>query len=98
MAARLGGDEFLMLIKTQDAKRKFNKANEVVLSLGKTYNVESIDLHLAASVGITTYPFDRSTADVLISHADEAMYDAKHNGGNGIRFFVRGTTVFKVEA
>jgi len=97
MAARLGGDEFLMLIKTQDAKSVFNRANEVVLSLGKTYNVESIELHLAASVGITTYPFDRSTADVLISHADEAMYDAKHNGGNGIRFFVPGTTVFTVE-
>jgi diguanylate cyclase len=97
MAARLGGDEFLMLIKAVDAKSVFNRANEIVLSLGKTYNVESVELHLAASVGITTYPFDRSTADVLISHADEAMYDAKHNGGNGIRFFVPGTTVFTVE-
>jgi len=97
IAARLGGDEFLLLIKTEDAKSVFNRANEVVLSLGKTYNVDSVELHLAASVGITTYPFDRSTADVLISHADEAMYDAKHNGGNGIRFFVPGTTVFTIE-
>jgi diguanylate cyclase len=97
IAARLGGDEFLMLIETQDSKSLLNRANEVVLSLGKTYNIESVELHLAASVGITTYPFDRSTADVLISHADEAMYDAKHNGGNGIRFFVPGTTVFTVE-
>jgi EAL domain-containing protein (putative c-di-GMP-specific phosphodiesterase class I) len=52
---------------------------------------------LAASVGITTYPFDRSAADVLISHADEAMYEAKRAGGNGYRFFVPGTTVFTVE-
>jgi diguanylate cyclase (GGDEF)-like protein len=96
MAARLGGDEFLMLIKTNDARSVINRANEVVLSLGKTYNIEAVELHLAASVGITTYPFDRSAADVLISHADEAMYDAKHNGGNGIRFFVPGTTVFTV--
>lgn len=97
MAARLGGDEFLMLIKTEDAKSVFHRANEIVLSLGKTYNVESVELHLAGSVGITTYPFDRSAADVLISHADEAMYDAKHHGGNGIRFFMPGTTVFTVE-
>jgi diguanylate cyclase len=97
MAARLGGDEFLMLIKTQDAKSVIHRAHEIVLSLSKTYNIESVELHLAASVGITTYPFDRSTADVLISHADEAMYDAKHSGGNGIRFFVPGTTVFTVE-
>jgi diguanylate cyclase (GGDEF)-like protein len=97
MAARLGGDEFLMLIKTKDARSVINRANEIVLSLGKTYNIESVELHLAASVGITTYPFDRSAADVLISHADEAMFDAKHSGGNGIRFFVPGTTVFTVE-
>lgn len=97
MAARLGGDEFLMLIRTKDARSVIYRANEIVLSLGKTYNIESVELHLAASVGITTYPFDRSTADVLISHADEAMYDAKHSGGNGIQFFVPGTTVFTVE-
>jgi len=97
IAARLGGDEFLILIKTEDAGSVSNRANEVVLSLGKTYYVESVELHLAASVGITTYPFDRSTADVLISHADEAMYDAKHCGGNGIRFFLPGTTVFTLE-
>ena len=97
IAARLGGDEFLMLIRTKDARSVINRAHEVVLALGKTYNVESVELHLAASVGITTYPFDSSPADVLISHADEAMYDAKHSGGNGIRFFVPGTTVFTVE-
>ena len=97
IAARLGGDEFLMLIRTKDARSVINRAHEVVLALGKTYNVETVELHLAASVGITTYPFDRSPADVLISHADEAMYEAKHNGGNGIRFFVPGTTVFTVE-
>jgi diguanylate cyclase len=97
MAARLGGDEFLMLIKTKDARSVLNRANEIVVSLRKTYNIESVELHLAASVGITTYPFDRSSADVLVSHADEAMYEAKHNGGNGIRFFLPGTTVFTVE-
>ena len=96
MAARLGGDEFLLLIKTEDARSVFNRANEVLLSLAKTYNAESVELHLAASIGITTYPFDRSMPDVLISHADEAMHDAKQNGGNGIRFFLPGTTVFTV--
>jgi diguanylate cyclase (GGDEF)-like protein len=97
MAARLGGDEFLMLIKAKDARGVISRANEIVLSLRKTYIIESVELHLAASVGITTYPFDRSSADVLISHADEAMYEAKHNGGNGIRVFLPGTTVFTLE-
>jgi diguanylate cyclase (GGDEF)-like protein len=97
IAARLGGDEFLVLAHAADAKSVIRTANQIVQRLSRAYNIESVELHLAASVGITTYPFDRSAADVLISHADEAMYEAKHGGGNGFRFFVPGTTVFTRE-
>jgi diguanylate cyclase (GGDEF)-like protein len=97
MAARLGGDEFLMLVRGSDIKMLTRRASDIIESLSRTYLINSVELHLAASVGITTYPFDRSAADVLISHADEAMYEAKHAGGNGYRFFVPGTTVFTVE-
>jgi diguanylate cyclase (GGDEF)-like protein len=93
-AARLGGDEFLVLAQVAETRRVAQIANEIVMRLGETYRVGSLELYLGASVGVTTYPFDNSEADVLISHADEAMYDIKHGGGNGIRFFVPGTSVF----
>jgi diguanylate cyclase (GGDEF)-like protein len=93
-AARLGGDEFLVLAQVAETRQVAQIANQIVRRLGETYRVGSLELYLGASVGVTTYPFDNSEADVLISHADEAMYDIKHGGGNGIRFFVPGTSVF----
>jgi diguanylate cyclase len=97
MAARLGGDEFLVLAQVAETKDVAQIADQIVHRLSETYTVGSVEVHLAASVGITTFPFDNSVADVLISHADEAMYEAKRCGGNGIRFFVPGTTVFTRE-
>lgn len=97
VVARLGADEFLVLARAFDTRSVIQMAHKIVRRLSEIYNVDSVDLHLAASVGITTYPFDRSAPDVLISHADEAMYEAKHEGGNGFRFFMPGTTAFTKE-
>src|SRR5277367_2018069 len=97
IAARLGADEFLVFAQTTDTNSVIQMANQIVQRLGQPYNIESVELNLAASVGITTYPFDNSAPDVLISHADEAMHDIKHDGGNGFRFFLPGTTVFTME-
>jgi diguanylate cyclase (GGDEF)-like protein len=95
--ARLGGDGFLVMVRAEDTTAVIRTTNAVVQSLSRAFNIESMELHLSASIGVTTYPFDRCKADALISHADEAMYEAKHRGGNGYRFFVPGTTVFTKE-
>jgi diguanylate cyclase (GGDEF)-like protein len=97
IVARLGGDEFLVLAQVAETKSVLRIAGHIVERLCQPYSIESVVLHLAASVGITTYPFDDSTPEVLISHADEAMHEAKRHGGNGFRFFVPGTTVFTLE-
>jgi diguanylate cyclase len=96
-AARMGADEFLVMVQAIDTLGIIRAANRIVERLRETYRVQSVDLHLAASVGITTYPFDHSVAYVLLSHADEAMYEAKSRGGNGFQFFVPGTTVFTMQ-
>jgi diguanylate cyclase (GGDEF)-like protein len=97
MVARLGGDGFLAMVRSHDTQEIIQTAGRIVQSLARVYQVDTLELHLTASVGATTYPFDSSEAEVLISHADEAMYQAKHSGGNGFRFFVPGTTIFTRE-
>jgi diguanylate cyclase (GGDEF)-like protein len=94
IAARLGGDEFLVLAQVEETKQVVIIANRIVRRLAESFRIEALELYLGASVGITTYPFDNSEAEVLISHADEAMYGIKHGGGNGIHLFVPGTSVF----
>jgi diguanylate cyclase len=95
--ARLGGDEFLVLAQVAEGKSIVRIGNQIVERISRKYMIGAIELHLAASVGITTYPFDHSVPNVLISHADEAMHEIKREGGNAFRFFVPGTTVFTME-
>jgi diguanylate cyclase len=97
ITARLGGDEFLVLARVAEGKSIVRITNQIVERISRTYMIGAIELHLAASVGITTYPFDNSVPNALISHADEAMHEIKREGGNGYRFFVPGTTVFTME-
>ncbi len=97
VAGRLGGDAFLVYAQVSEIKDVAQLASRLLQRLGDTYRAGSLELHLAASIGITTFPFDNSEPEVLISHADEAMYEVKHDGGNGFGFFVPGTTVFTME-
>ena len=51
------------------------------------HRIEQQDLHLAASIGVVTYPDDGTDAETLLKHADLAMYRAKDSGRNTYRFF-----------
>jgi len=95
-AARLGGDEFLVLARVEQAKDVARLGEQIVRAVSRVYSAGPLELYLAASVGITTYPFDNATPEVLIAHADEAMYEIKRDGGHGYRFFVPGTTIYTI--
>jgi diguanylate cyclase (GGDEF)-like protein len=97
LPARMGGDEFLVMLMAADTKDIVQIAHRIVARLAQTYLLDSMELHLSASVGLTIYPYDNSPPAVLISHADEAMYEVKHNGGNGLQCFVPGTTLYTRE-
>ncbi|HMK84958.1 MAG TPA: bifunctional diguanylate cyclase/phosphodiesterase [Steroidobacteraceae bacterium] len=97
IAARLHGDEFLLFAQFDDIKEVTGVASTIVERVSKTYTIASVELYLAASIGITTYPFDNSAPEVLISHADEAMHGIKQNGGHGFRFFVPGTPPLTID-
>jgi diguanylate cyclase (GGDEF)-like protein len=96
-AARLGGDEFLVLVQASDVQSVRRAAQDVIQRLSEPYYLGSVEIHLTASAGVTTFPFDGARPSALVSHADEAMYDAKNRGGNGLQFFVPGTTIFSPE-
>ncbi|MGA2342852.1 MAG: EAL domain-containing protein, partial [Steroidobacteraceae bacterium] len=95
--ARLGGDEFLLLARLEMANDVARLGEQIVQAVSRIYAAGPLELYLAASVGITTHPFDNSTPEVLISHADEAMYEIKRDGGHGYRFFVPGTTIYTID-
>jgi diguanylate cyclase (GGDEF)-like protein/PAS domain S-box-containing protein len=86
--SRQGGDEFVILLAevNQPADAAFT-AEKILLALSMPHHIDQQELHLAASIGIVTYPNDGMEAKTLLSHADLAMYRAKDSGRNTYQFF-----------
>lgn len=95
--ARFGGDEFLLVLDEDDRTEIARIAARIMHSLGEPVSIDSVELHTAASIGVSIFPADGTDPDTLIAHADEAMYSAKRAGGNGVKFFTQGMSRFTQE-
>jgi diguanylate cyclase (GGDEF)-like protein/PAS domain S-box-containing protein len=91
--ARLGGDEFVLLLEEEtDAQHAAVVANKLIELFSKPMLIGEHELVVTASIGITLYPNDGDDPDMLIRHADRAMYEAKQEGRNTYRFFTQALT------
>lgn len=81
--ARLGGDEFALLLCDLPSVDEYSKTLDRVLELIELpFTIFNRTLCISASIGYTVYPADNNPPDILLRHADHAMYQAKINGGN----------------
>ncbi|MCE9687130.1 EAL domain-containing protein [Shewanella sp. AS16] len=86
--ARLGGDEFAVIAHgMRDHDSAGLIAHKIQQVLSKPFALGELRLHMTASIGIALYPNDSDTTEGLMSHADQALYLAKHSGRNTFRFF-----------
>jgi len=76
---RLGGDEFIIVLPSHNEERAVARAKEILLSLKEPFSVNSTEVAVNASIGISVYPDHGEDINVLLSHADSAMYMAKSN-------------------
>lgn len=80
-AARWGGDEFLVVLSDiDDAEKAESKRQALKARLDEPYIVSGETVHISASVGLALYPAHGEDPAALLSHADAAMYAAKHGG------------------
>ncbi len=92
--ARLGGDEFMIMLSALDideetaAHHALEFSETVRMKLAEPYLVEGHEFHLTASIGIVLFPSENDNSDDIIKHADAAMYQAKADGRNTVRFFL----------
>lgn len=83
-AARYGGEEFAAILFNTEKKT----AIEVAERLRKTIEKTKFDIgggktiNITMSIGISCYPTDASTKNLLISRADETLYLCKEEGRN----------------
>ena len=86
--ARMGGDEFTLIATGIDNREGARVIAEQVLStLSESFIVDGHELMVTASLGISLFPFDGANGNTLLRHADAAMYEAKREGKNRLRFF-----------
>jgi diguanylate cyclase (GGDEF)-like protein/PAS domain S-box-containing protein len=96
--SRQGGDEFVILLseiaQSQDAAVS---AEKMLQALSMPHCIGQTELRVTASIGIVVYPDDGADADVLLKHADFAMYHAKEQGRNNYQFFEPNLNVRALE-
>ncbi len=78
--ARLGGDEFALLLPGADTDVAFKAAVRARVALAEPFVLGGLLVDVAASAGIAVSPEHGVTVDVLLQHADVAMYLSKESG------------------
>ena len=78
LVARLGGDEFAVLLPSvREASTAREVATRLRAALAEPIRLEGMSFEIEASVGIALYPDDATGFELLMQHADVAMYLAK---------------------
>jgi diguanylate cyclase (GGDEF)-like protein/PAS domain S-box-containing protein len=86
--SRQGGDEFVILLsEISQAQDAAVSAEKMLQALAAPHHIDQHELRVTGSIGIVVYPDDGTEADVLLKHADFAMYHAKDQGRNNYQFF-----------
>jgi predicted signal transduction protein with EAL and GGDEF domain len=86
--ARIGGDEFVAVLSDLVNAEDYKMALERLLSAAsEPITVGDVVLKVSVSIGVAIYPQDDPDADILIRHADQAMYIAKKAGKNCYHLF-----------
>ncbi|HBF51851.1 MAG TPA: sensor domain-containing diguanylate cyclase, partial [Massilia sp.] len=86
--ARLGGDEFIVLLEHVDGQYGATQvAQKLVALFEQPFIVSNHELFVTGSIGVALYPQDAQDANLLIRHADVAMYQTKSRGRNGFQFY-----------
>lgn len=84
--SRFAGDEFVVILEDTDDVLAEQVARRLLDQIGQPLDGLG-DLGLSASIGMAATGDPTMAADVLLRHADAAMYHVKSGGGNGYRVF-----------
>ncbi len=85
--ARVGGDEFTVIQRGSIPAEAGALAARLLTALRTPFVLESHDVHVGASIGISSFPGDGDSPSAILQSADAAMYHAKNHKQEGFCFF-----------
>lgn len=96
--ARQGGNEFIILLpKLPSEQQAAQVAQKLLATLNDPFLINKQEVYLTASLGIALYPVDGEEPEILIQHADMAMYQVKEEGRNHYNFYTQALNERLVE-
>jgi diguanylate cyclase (GGDEF)-like protein/PAS domain S-box-containing protein len=93
--SRLGGDEFTVLLEDISHPENAARIAQTIISdLSEPWTLpNSLEVLIGVSIGISLYPQHGDTPELLLQHADAALYKAKESGRNCFAYFSDELTV-----
>jgi diguanylate cyclase (GGDEF)-like protein len=91
--ARFGGDEFVLLLTRLDKNKliAYEQVSTITEKIGETINrpimAAGHEIKMSASIGATLFSENSIDSESLLRQADIAMYQAKSDGRDAVRFF-----------
>ena len=85
MPARYGGEEFAVVVDATGEEGAIELANRIRQEIAKLeFDSDKGKFQVTLSVGVATFPRDGAHKQLLIEHADHALYHAKESGRNRV--------------
>lgn len=89
-SAYLGEDHFgVLLTDIENADNAANIANKINDSLTRHFIIEDNEINITCSIGISIYPDETESIQDLISHAENAISEAKRHNRNCVKFYTQ---------
>jgi diguanylate cyclase (GGDEF)-like protein len=85
--ARMATDQFVVLLRDSEKQEVESICNAILETIARPFTLETHQVFLTASAGISIYPEHSSEVDRLIKNAEMAMYSAKRQGGNLLQIY-----------
>ncbi|GAB4302990.1 MAG: hypothetical protein Kow0096_24870 [Thiohalomonadaceae bacterium] len=91
--ARLGGDEFTVILESVPSVESVSQiAQKLIPVTQEPLHIDTRELYVTTSIGISLYPGDGLDAETLLRNADTAMFKAKEQGRNAFHFYTEDMT------
>lgn len=89
--SRQGGDEFTIYLPNIKSEKEVLKVvNRVIDSFSRPFNLVDNEIYMKTSIGISIFPDNGDTTEILVKNADTAMYKSKEISGSSYHFFSEG--------